>query len=375
MNSMFSQTPDTVISTQTSKKFFIVPLIAFKPETSWAFGAGAVYSFKPTNDYVANSPGYASDSIAISQTNPSKIIAYTVYTLKNQFQFDAGGSVYTKDNLWYLYANFAFYRYPSSFFGIGNNTSSQNEERYTNTHPYILLHAQKNVAKNIYAGGKIFFEHTKIFDIDSGTILFNEEIPGEEGGLNTGIGPWFTFDSRNNVNYSTKGIKAEVSTVLHNQIFGSDYNYLENNINVSYFLPVISNHILAINGYAEFLPGSPPFNRMAELGGGERMRGNYEGRFRDKHYLTVQAEYRMPFGKFFGVHLFGGTGEVANEFSAFSFNGLKYSFGAGGRIFIIPKDKLSLRIDYAFGSKSIYDDEKGKNVFDKGLYVTIGEAF
>lgn len=357
------------------KKFFITPIISYQPETSWAFGAGAIYNFKPNNHFLPGTSGFTADSLVLSRTFSSKLTGIAFYTLENQFQFEAGGDIYTRDNQWFVSANFAFYRYPASFFGIGNNTLSENEERYTNTHPYIRLHAQKNISGNMYAGGKLFFEHTKISDIDSGTILYTEDITGEAGGLNTGIGPWITYDTRNHAHYPSSGVKAELSTVFHNKIFGSAYTYVDNVIEVSYFIPTFQKQVLAFNSYNKFLSGNPPFNRMAELGGASRMRGNYEGRFRDKQYFSLQTEYRFQIGRFFAVHAFAGAGEVAVTFSEFTIEGLHYSFGGGGRFFIVPEEKISLRIDYAFGSKSVYDTEKGKNIFDRGLYVTIGEAF
>ncbi|MBC8046044.1 MAG: BamA/TamA family outer membrane protein [Fimbriimonadaceae bacterium] len=371
----FSQIIDSTATDTTSKKRIIfAPIIAYQPETSWAFGAGAVYYFKPGNHYISNTAGYSTDSLMLLSTNPSQLKAIAVYTLENQFQFELGGDVYTIDNNYFLSFNFAYFRYPASFFGIGNNTLAENQERYTNTHPYIRFNAQKKIINNFYAGAKLFFEHTKISGIDSGKILDTENIIGEEGGLNTGIGPWIKYDTRNNINYPSKGIQIDVSSVFHEKFLGSDYTYIDNTLEISYFLNTFKTQVIAFNAYSKFQKGSPPFNRMAELGGSYYMRGNYEGRFRDKNYITLQTEYRIPLGNFFAIHFFGGVGEVANEFSAFTMDGLKYSFGAGGRFFLIPEDKLSLRIDYAFGSKSDYDPAKGI-IHDRGLYVTIGEAF
>ncbi|MEZ5014282.1 MAG: hypothetical protein R2794_08325 [Chitinophagales bacterium] len=43
---------------------------------------------------------------------------------------------------------------------------------------------------------------------------------------------------------------------------------------------------------------------------------------------------------------------------------MKYSIGAGGRCFIVPEDKVSLRVDMGFGSDG-----------QKGVYVTFGKRF
>jgi hypothetical protein len=49
---------------------------------------------------------------------------------------------------------------------------------------------------------------------------------------------------------------------------------------------------IAIQAYGEFVAGSPPFYKYPALGGSNRMRGYFYGRYRDKAYVMEQAEYR-----------------------------------------------------------------------------------
>lgn len=370
---MQAQTSDS-ISVKLFENLIITPIVTYKPETSWGFGAGAVYLFTPRNHYMKNTPGYSADSLIISQTNTSLLTAIAGFTLKKQIQADFGGNIYTRGNNYLLYFNVAYYKYPASFFGIGNHTLSTDEERYTNTHPFVKLHLLKRMTDHFYAGGKYFFEHSSIAVSDSSKTLATQEIPGEDGGFVSGIGPWLKYDTRDNINYPSQGVHADASSLFFTNHLGSTYAYIDNTLEVSYFSRAFYNHVLALHCYGKFQSGTPPFNRMAELGGAFRMRGNYEGRFRDKNYITIQAEYRVPVGNFLAFHAFGGAGEVADTLQGFSLNGLKYSMGGGVRFFVIAKDKLSLRIDYALGSKSILDTG-GSLTYDSGLYITIGEAF
>ncbi|MBC8173397.1 MAG: BamA/TamA family outer membrane protein, partial [Chitinophagales bacterium] len=303
------------------------------------------------------------DSV-LYHTNPSQLKSVGVYTLEKQFQFEAGGDIYTQSNLYFLSFNLSYYRFPNSFFGIGNNTLEENGERYTNTHPFIRINVQREVAGHFYAGVKTFFEHTSITGIDSGGILDLAYIPGEEGGFNTGLGPWFSFDTRNNIYYPTKGIYIDGASVFHTAWLGSEYEYIDNTIEISYFLNTWEKQVLAFNGYAKFLPGDPPFNRMAELGGPFYMRGNYEGLYRDKYYTSFQTEYRIPFLRYFGLNIFGGIGDVAPSPDEFVWNELKYSWGGGLRINILPGESFNLRLDYGFGSNG-----------DHGFYFQFNEAF
>ena len=94
------------------------------------------------------------------------------------------------------------------------------------------------------------------------------------------------------------------------------------------------------------------------------MRGYYDGRFRDKNQVVLQAEYRVPLFWRLGMVAFGGFGTVSNNFSDLDIQYLKYSSGLGLRVALNKSEKLNLRLDYGIG--------QGKA---KGFYFQLGEAF
>ena len=103
---------------------------------------------------------------------------------------------------------------------------------------------------------------------------------------------------------------------------------------------------------------------MALIGGTRRMRGYFEGRFRDRNMLMAQAEYRRELGWNFGIAVFTGFGVVASELHEFEFPTIKPSAGLGLRYQLSKDEKINLRLDYGIG-------EGGSS----GVYLTIGEAF
>lgn len=331
-------------------RFFLTPLVTYSPETNWAFGAGAIY-------YLHNGLHYA-------ETNPSLMRAFFVYTLNHQVESNLTGDIYLKNNLYYLSFAVSYYQFPDYFFGIGDFTKRSDREKYDFDYFYTRADAQKKLLTNFYGGFKTFFEYTHLEDTEPGGIFDTQDIPGEEGGINTGAGLWFTYDSRGNIYYPLQGWFIDLSSVLHTHVLGSNYQYVDNVIDIRKFINTYHAQVFAANLYFELQPGNPPFNEMARLGGEDRMRGNYEGRFRDRYYATLQAEYRLPVWKFIGSDFFAGLGEVAHTPDAFSAHGIKYSYGAGLRLNIVPGEKLNFRIDYGIGSDG-----------DHGLYVQFNEAF
>ena len=287
-----------------------------------------------------------------------------VYTLNKQIESNLSGESWMRNNVYKLEYSASFYQFPDAFFGIGNYTDVDDRESYGFDFYNTQIHMQRKIIPFFFGGVKLFVEHTSVYDVVENGILDTQEIPGEEGGWNTGLGPWITYDTRDNIYYPMRGVLADVSAVAHAGFLGSEYNYMHYEVEVSHYDRIMDDDVLALNYYGEFVPGDPPFNRMAELGGDKQMRGHFEGRYRDINYMTLQAEYRITFWKYAGIHVFGGIGQVAETFNDFSLNGLRYSYGAGGRLFIVPEDKVSLRVDYGF-------DGEGNG----GLYVTFREAF
>ena len=200
-----------------------------------------------------------------------------------------------------------YYRFPGLFFGIGNENPAENAESYTVSKPYGRINLVRDVGHHISAGFKTFYEYTRLVEIAEGGLLDTEDVSGETGGHNTGIGPgWlltpamisFTLPVGGKQTYRQYGMTicwAVISTILR-----SGWNSV-------HFHAVWKQQVLAWNLLADLHPGNPPFNRMAMMGGQFYMRGNFEGRLRDKHLLTTQMEYRVPVWRFIRVTGFGGN--------------------------------------------------------------------
>ena len=96
------------------------------------------------------------------------------------------------------------------------------------------------------------------------------------------------------------------------------------------------------------------------------MRGYYLGRYRDKHLIAGQVEYRIlpfSFSKRIGASVFLASGQVFGEEHTFEWNQFLLSGGAGLRFLIFPDKDIYTRLDLAF-------TEEGH-----GFYFFIGEAF
>jgi hypothetical protein len=76
------------------------------------------------------------------------------------------------------------------------------------------------------------------------------------------------------------------------------------------------------------------------------MRGVYLGRFRDRHELVAQADYRGHLKGRLGYVIFGAAGNVFGSPGTDLFDRVKMTYGAGLRFDVNPADPLNIRVDY-----------------------------
>lgn len=108
--------------------------------------------------------------------------------------------------------------------------------------------------------------------------------------------------------------------------------------------------------------GEPTWLNQFRLGGTDRLRGYYYGRFRGSAYYLEQTELRFPIYKLFSGVVFGEFGEVTAR-EKDKFNRAHVGYGGGLRIGLPPDNVAKIRIDYAIGRDQ------------RGVFVDFGHAF
>jgi hypothetical protein len=121
--------------------------------------------------------------------------------------------------------------------------------------------------------------------------------------------------------------------------------------------------VLGLHGHLRSTNGDVPFQLLPRLGGQDIMRGTYQGRYRDRHLLAAQAEYRVELWRRIGVVAFVGAGQVADRLGAVALDDLHYSLGGGLRVMIDQRERMNLRLDLGRGRGA------------SGTYISAGESF
>lgn len=332
-------------------KFIPIPLLIYSPETSLGFGLTGQYLFRFKN--------------TDSTSNLSVAGVTVMYTLRRQVIVHPNWDLWIDHGKFRITGDYLYQRYPDSFYGIGNDTDKDDRERYTTKYMLAKMRGLWRVAPHLYMGMQYRMEYMFKPEYEDDGIFATQDIPGEEGFRASGIGFPVVYDSRDNSLFPFKGQYITLSNHIYQDLWGSKVDFFNLKLDArAYFNPGQGSHVIAIQGMMQVNTGDPPFMMLSKLGGEELMRGHFSGRYRDKHILAGQVEYRFPiWWRFIGV-AFVGVGEVAPEFKAFTLRGLKYSMGGGLRFTLDAKERINVRFDYGYGLHN-----------NHGFYFGISEAF
>ncbi len=294
----------------------VIPLIFYAPETRLGFGAAGLLGFR-----------FASEDI---DSRPSNIQAGGAYTLENQLLLYLSYQTFWKDIDWQSYGEIGYYRYSYFFYGIGNDPGQRGEELYEGNFPRIRLHLLRRLTGKLYGGIELWLDDQRIMNVEEGGLLEGGiiTVPGAQGGRAFAPGIMLSYDSRDQVNYPGNGIFAIFESRFSPKGLGSEFNYWRSSLDARAYLTLPWNHITASNLYIENIEGEAPFFAMATMGGNKRMRGYYEGFYRDRKYATLQFSYRMPLFWRFKLHLFGAVGGVGREWQEISREDIRSTYGA-----------------------------------------------
>ncbi|GAB2595084.1 BamA/TamA family outer membrane protein [Spirosoma areae] len=341
-----------------------LPLVYYTPETRLAYGVAATATFRFKRDIAT----FKTDSVrdVVTLVRPSQITLGFAYTQNKQLLFYLPFQIFYDKDKYYFNGEAGYYRYSYYFFGVGQREVPR--ELYGVNFPRIRINAFRRVAQalpqgKLYVGVRYQYEDYQVTQVEPGGLLATGSVPGGLGSRLAGVGTGVFYDSRNAVFFPSRGVVADMAYLNQNQIVGSQVRFDRYTADVSSYHTLNPHAILALNYFVSFTKGIAPFNALSLLGGTRRMRGYYEGRFRDQNVALLQSEVRFDLYKRLGGVVFGAMGILGDDQTLLRPNDPKVAYGAGLRFTVNRRDHLNIRLDYGIGRQS------------SGFYLTIGEAF
>ncbi len=350
IESVYKEHPTEMKSDSTKRTSFNgYPYLFYTPESKLAFGAGGIFIF------------YGGKS---QDLRPSKIGFGGWYSTNKQYKLSINPNFYFYNNKLYIEAPSSFGYFINKYFGIGYDTPDYSEASYATETFSTTITVQ--VPPEVFAAdrtGLIFdYDKTSIVDTLGNELLLDDSLTGHNGGTTIGFGTDLVWDSRDNIFFPNSGGYQYFRIIFYPEI--SDFNFAKIELDVRAYRAISPDHVFAFNFYIESALGDTPFYKLPALGGQKRMRGYFNGRYRDNFYGMMQLEYRQYFWKRLGFVVFGGVGNVSDNILDYHFDNLKYSYGAGLRFLFNQEQKVNLRMDIGFGNDG-----------NRGIYFGIQEAF
>jgi len=359
---------DTLAKTKKGKIKHVIgfPAVLYSPELTWAFGGAGNYYFKFSHK----------DSLI----RTSFIQALGIVSLRGQLVLAFDGSIFFPKERFILRPHGSLSRFPDRFWGLGNDSKQDAQEKYTISQYYLFPQLLRVVYRKFYVGAAYESQNVFSFEYHSkangdSSIFDKQNVPGRRGSFTSGLGLLLLWDSRDNTFSSSKGFYFQYYINKFSHLVGSQFEYVSQTLDVRKYVTVSRTGVMAFQFLGNFNQGNVPVRSMANIGSGTIMRGYYDGRYTDKNLMAAQAELRQHLIHRVGMVVFAGVGRVANHFSEFfksqsqassnklSFSGLKPSLGAGLRFAVDKGEKLNVRLDVGFGRQS------------NGVYLNFSEAF
>jgi outer membrane protein assembly factor BamA len=303
-----------------------LPILYYGPETE--LGAGANVS-------------YYNRLFGAPQT--SSLVLELSATTRQQFILENRTELFARRGDLRFWTVAQAKRFPDSYYGIGNATSEDDEESFTEqgaaadlTLHHALFWPRLRAGLQGYIGG------SRLVEREPDGLLADDSVPGASRWFCYAAGPQLAYDSRDDNIATRRGSYAAAQALYADRALGSDFTYGAFRLDARHFWSPAERHTLAVQGVAEATVGTQPFHLMPTIG--SVIRGYAKGRYRDRNLLALQAEYRFPIWRRLGGCLFAGAGDVFDQVGDLSWERLKFAGGPGLR-YRVNDEGVNIRMD------------------------------
>ncbi|NOH66766.1 BamA/TamA family outer membrane protein [Vibrio rotiferianus] len=248
---------------------------------------------------------------------------------------------------------------PGYYWGIGSQAAENenNKVQYEGQRLQLSPKIAVEVAPNTYAKlGWQWQSFSKVDGVD-GDILPSEVADATSSGALFGM----EYDTRDFEPNPMRGQFLDIEWIANRDSLGSDEDYDNLVANYRVYQQWSDTTIIAMEVYSQSIFGDAPWFDYAQLGDDQRMRGYYQGQYRDKHQLSTQVEIRHTIAGRHGVVGWLGAGNIAPTYHDLFKSSWLPTVGVGYRFAF--KARINVRVDLGVGKDST------------GFYFQINEAF
>lgn len=269
---------------------------------------------------------------------------------------------YANDN-WRFFITGRAANTPTYYWGQGFEAARHGHNRQQYTAKEFRLHPQlmRLIAPDTYLGFSWVASMMNAGRIQNKNKHTLDNLREGYSVFSSGPGIILSYDTRDFVPNPHRGGVIELGYTRYAPGTGSDTRFDVFNSRVGYYYALDDKRVIAWEADGVFTQGKVPWNELPGLGGSHRMRGYYEGRYRDRNIMSTQLEYRQKLSWRHGVVGWIGTGTMSKHFARLGGERWLPNAGVGYRFAFKPG--INVRLDYGIGQRS------------SGFYFQVGEAF
>ena len=251
---------------------------------------------------------------------------------------------------------------PTDFWGIGYDAADidENKASYKNIQVEAMARFMFRIAPKTYLGPVANFKYMAAKSISA------KEAPRFEGldrKVNTNsLGVSFTYDSRDFMLNAYKGVFIQLDQNFTPKFLANDYTFMTTELTGAAYTKMWKGAVLATELHTQLnYDGTPPWCLLSEVGSSYRMRGYYDGRYRDNNIVEAQLELRQNIKGRHGMVAWIGAAQIFPEWKKWDNKKILPNAGIGYRWEFMKR--VNVRIDYGFTRNG------------GGLIFNINEAF
>ena len=234
-----------------------------------------------------------------------------IYTEQKSYAFLTYSQLFFAQDRWRVLAAAGTVDINFQFYAESPASSVGNFYDYSTKANLVMVQAQRNIFKRIYLGPTA--------SLMKSTTTFG--FPGASGedsvhraNLNY-VGYVLSNDTRDHVQYPTRGVFVNFKNQFYRGWVGSGYNFERYMVTYNQFFkltPKNEKQILALRASFNVASGNVPFEGQTVVGGDD-IRGYSQGKYRNNQVYTLQAEYRWNFYKRWGMVAFAWCSQCRGQ--------------------------------------------------------------
>ena len=271
-----------------------------------------------------------------------------------------GNNIFPKTRSRLAYRSYV-YTCPAYLWGFSypQSDNDDNKSKYSRTKFEVMARFLIPINRYSYLGPIARYQYVHAYKLKDQAPQLLEGLPKTVSDF--GVGVSYTFDSRDFMLNASRGWFMQLDLTTNPTFLGNNNTYWSAELQLATYRKAWRGAIIAGELHTRQSTGQVPWPMLADVGSSNRMRGYYEGRYRDKNVIDAQVELRQHIWHRNGIVLWLGAAEVFPRYSDMRFSRILPNAGVGYRWQF--KKGVNVRLDYGFSRNGT------------GFIFNINEAF